>query len=70
MELFFQTWLPFIYLYGVGGILFLIGLIVIRKSGAINLKLKRHRYWYRVLIFGYLYFVAMHAFLTIAALYL
>jgi len=44
-----HTWIPLLYLYGVGGIFFLIGMIIIRKSGAINLKLKRHRYWYRVL---------------------
>ena len=69
MPSFFNSWLPFIYLYGVGGFFFLVGMIIIRKSGAINLGIKRHRYWYRVLIFGYFYFVAFHAFFTILALY-
>lgn len=64
-----HTWLPLIYLYGVGGIFFLIGMIIIKKSGAINLQRKRHRYWYRVLIFGYFYFVALHTFFTLIALY-
>ncbi|MBL1213432.1 MAG: hypothetical protein D8M61_08795 [Ignavibacteriae bacterium] len=69
MPSFFQTWLPFIYLYGVGGFAFLVGMILIRRSNAIDLTIKRHRYWYRVLIFGYFYFALMHAILIIAALY-
>ncbi|GBD90381.1 hypothetical protein BMS3Abin04_01098 [bacterium BMS3Abin04] len=64
-----HTWIPLLYLYGVGGIFFLIGMIIIRKSGAINLKLKRHRYWYRVLIFGYFYFLIFHTFFTLVGLY-
>lgn len=70
MDIFFQTWLPYIYLYGVGGLLFGIGLVVIRKSGALNLELKRHRYWYKVMVFGFFYFMILHAVLTLAALYL
>lgn len=69
MPSFFNTWLPFLYLYGVGGIFFLVGMVIIRKSGAINLEIKRHKYWYKVLIFGYFYFVAFHLFFTILALY-
>ncbi|MCF8259930.1 MAG: hypothetical protein K9J12_04095 [Melioribacteraceae bacterium] len=69
MPSFFNTWLPYIYLYGVGGIFFLMGMVIIRKSGAINMKKKTHRYWNKVLIFGFFYFVALHAFFTIAALY-
>ncbi len=38
MPSFFDTWLPFIYLYVVGGIFFLVGMIIVRKSGALNLK--------------------------------
>ena len=69
MPSFFDTWLPFIYLYGVGGFFFLMGMVIVRKSKAINMNKKRHRFWYRVLIFGFLYFMLMHALLTIAALY-
>jgi hypothetical protein len=66
---FFNSWLPFIYLYGVGGIFFFYGIYIIKRSGAIDLRIKRHRFWYRVMLLGYLYFVIMHATLTIAALY-
>ena len=69
MPSFFNTWLPYVYLYGVGGLFFLIGLIIIRKSGAIDLKKKHHRYWYKVIIGGFIYFAVLHAILIIAALY-
>ena len=69
MSEFLDNWLPFIYLYGVGGILFFTGLILIKRSKSINLQLKRHRFWYRTLIFGFLYFMFMHFILTIAGLY-
>ena len=69
MLTFFDTWLPYIYLYVVGGIFFLFGMWIIKRSGAIDLTKKRHRYWYRVMIFGYFYFVLMHFIWIIAALY-
>jgi len=64
-----HTWLPYLYLYGAGGILFFTGMIIIRKSGALNLTKKRHRQWRMILLFGFLYFMILHAFFTIAALY-
>jgi hypothetical protein len=66
---FFNSWLPFIYLYGFGGIFFLIGLVITLKSGAFDLKKKKHKYWFKVLIFGFFWFMAIHFFLIIAALY-
>lgn len=69
MSSFFNIWAPFFYLYGVGGSFFLLGMIIIKRSGAINLKIKRHRYWYKVLIFGFFYFVVFHIIFTILALY-
>jgi len=70
MPSFFNAWLPFIYLYGIGGIFFFTGIFIIRKSGAINLSKKSHRKWYRILLFGYFYFAALHFLVTAAALYL
>ena len=67
---FFDSWLPFIYLYGVGGIFFFFGLFIIKKSGAIDLTKKRHKFWMKVMVFGYFYFAALHFILIIAALYL
>jgi hypothetical protein len=69
MPSFFDSWMPFIYLYVVGGLFFFSGMYIIKISGAIDLTRKRHRFWYKVLFFGYFYFVLMHAILIIAALY-
>ena len=70
MPSFFNSWLPFIYLYGVGGIFFFTGMYLIKKSGAIDLTIKRHRFWYKVMFFGFFYFVLLHLILTLVALYL
>lgn len=70
MPSFTHTWLPFIYLYGLGGIFFISGMLLVKKAGAIDLTKKRHRYWYRVLIFGFFYFMILHAVWILAAMYL
>ncbi|GIK23017.1 MAG: hypothetical protein HND40_04870 [Ignavibacteriota bacterium] len=70
MPSFENTWLPFIYLYGVGGIFFVCGLVIIKKSKAVNFEKKRHRYWWRITLFGFFYYMAIHALLILAALYL
>jgi hypothetical protein len=67
---FSQVWLPFIYLYVVGGLFFGIAMFLIRKSNSVNMNLKRHRYWYKVLYFGFFYFAIMHLVLILTALYL
>ncbi|HPI37274.1 MAG TPA: hypothetical protein PK397_04940 [Ignavibacteriaceae bacterium] len=69
MSLIYNTWLPFIYLYGVGGIFFLTGIVVIRKSKSINLNNKRDRYWLKVMYFGFFYFMVIHAVWILIALY-
>jgi hypothetical protein len=69
MPSFFNTWLPFIYLYGVGGIFFFTGMYIIKKSGALNLKKKNHSRWFKILLGGFLFFILIHATLIIAALY-
>jgi hypothetical protein len=69
MPTFEQTWLPFMYLYGFGGIFFLSGMILIKKAGSVDLNKRKHKYWWNVLIFGFFYFVVLHAVLILAALY-
>jgi hypothetical protein len=67
---FFNSWLPFIYLYVIGGIFFFTGLRIITKSGSLDLKKKHHRFWLMILISGFFFFVIVHASLIVAALYL
>ncbi|MBK8945243.1 MAG: hypothetical protein IPM32_08220 [Ignavibacteriae bacterium] len=69
MITFADTWMPFIYLYVVGGLFFLSGMIIVKKAKAVNFEKKRHRYWWNISIFGYFYFMAIHAIFIIAALY-
>ncbi|RJP72381.1 MAG: hypothetical protein C4539_03675 [Ignavibacteriales bacterium] len=69
MPSFSHSWLPFIYLYAFGGLFFFTGIYIIRKSHALNMKRKSHRYWFKVLIFGFIYFMIIHTLLIIAALY-
>ena len=70
MPTFEQTWLPFIYLYGVGGLFFIAGMVTIKKANAVDFNRHRHRYWWNILIVGFIYYMALHAFLILAALYL
>lgn len=65
---FSHTWLPYIYLYGVGGLLFGSGLLITIKSGSLDLKRPGHKMWLAILIFGFIWFMVMHAVWNLAAL--
>jgi len=65
---FSHAWLPYIYLYAVGGALFTIGIIITIKSGSLDLKRAHHRVWLIILIFGLIWFMVMHALWNLAAL--
>lgn len=68
MELgFSRIWLPFIYLYGVGGLIFFAGLGIVLKSQALDLKLAVHRKWLKILIFGFFYYMFLHWIFTFFA---
>ena len=56
-----RTWLPYIYLYGAGGILFLIGIFIILRNNAINLKFHKHRKWMFILFGGFVWYALIHA---------
>jgi len=65
---FSHAWLPYIYLYGVGGLLFGSGLIITLKSGSLDLKRQGHKAWLVILVFGFIWFMVMHALWNLAAL--
>ena len=65
---FYHTWLPFLYLYGVGGIAFLIGMFLIVKTKALIYKKSHHKKWLVVLVFGFIYYASIHGFFIIMAL--
>ena len=58
---FANTWLPFIYLYGVGGIAFVVGMLLILRTKALEVSFERHKKWLWVLIYGFLFYVGLHA---------
>ena len=68
MEYFSHSWLPFLYLYGLGGLFFAAGIIITIKSGSLNLKNIYHWRWFWILIFGLFWYMSLHASLPLAAL--
>jgi len=52
----------FLYFYGVGGIIFLTGLIYCARAGIVGLRQARARRNLALLVGGYFYFVLIHAF--------
>ena len=65
---FSRTWIPYIYLYGVGGGIFLIGMFIILRSRSRQLVRVRHKEWYKILIFGFFYYMGIHGLFTFAAI--
>ena len=65
---FYHTWLPFIYLYGVGGIAFLIGMYLITNTRALSSDKIHHKKWLFVLIFGFIYYASIHGTFILMAL--
>ena len=57
-------WTPFFYQYLLGGLVFGIGLWLIRASGACDFHRPGDRKWFWVLIFGYAWYAAMHGILV------
>jgi hypothetical protein len=52
--------LSFVYLYAVGGVLFLGSLLLLVRRGALNLKSSEGRGWVTVLVLGYGAYMAFH----------
>ena len=55
-----RIWLPYLYLYIVGGGIFCIGMFIILKSKSLNIDRLRHKKWFYILIFGLLYYMGIH----------
>ena len=63
-----RIWLPFLYLYGVGGLIFIIGMYIISKSQSIKVERVRHKKWFYILLFGFIYYVSIHSFFILLAI--
>lgn len=58
---FARTWLPFLYLYGVGGIAFVLGMVLILRTEALRTTFDRHKKWVYILLYGFLFYAGIHA---------
>ena len=68
MELdFARTWLPYLYLYGAGGFIFLLGMVIIFRAKSIKLFKTKHKKWFIVLAFGFFWYLAIHGFTSLFA---
>ena len=66
---FCHSWLPFIYQYGLGGVIFIVGIIFTLKSGSFTPKTNpKHKKWLSILILGYVWYLVMHGAWILAAL--
>jgi len=63
-----RTWLPFIYLYGVGGFAFIVGLFLILKTKALRLSYSTHKKWLWILLYGFLFYAGIHALFILIAI--
>ncbi len=57
-------WTPYLYQYAMGGLVFGVGLWVIRASKACDFSRSGDRGWFLVLVFGYLWYAGLHALFT------
>ena len=55
-----SIWAPLIYQYTVGGLLFVVGLIVVIRSRACDLNRRVDRFWFAVLLIGMGLYLAVH----------
>jgi|AP45_3_1055517.scaffolds.fasta_scaffold165915_2 hypothetical protein len=62
-----RVWLPFIYLYGVGGLFFFGSLWLVVRAGAFRKERTGDRVWLKVLLFGFFWYAAIHGGITIFA---
>lgn len=65
---FARVWLPYLYLYGVGGLFFSVTLALVLRSGACRPARAVDRRWRRYLVLGLLWTAGLHGAVTLAAL--
>ncbi len=64
-----EYWWPFLYQYGMGAVVFLIGIYLILTRKSCVLSRKQDRFWFGVLIVGFLWYAGIHLTWYLAAIY-
>ena len=65
-----DPWTSYLYQYGFGALTFIIGIILIRKSGSCILGRGHDTLWFKWIIVGFFIFAILHAGWILLALYL
>lgn len=65
-----EYWWPYVYQYGVGGAIFLIGLWLILGYKSCVLSRRQDRFWFGVLMFGFLWYAGIHLLWYLAAIHI
>jgi hypothetical protein len=65
-----SIWLPLIYQYAVGGAVFVAGLVISFRAGAIDLRLRSDRFWLGATIGGLVVLFGVHLGWLLAAMFL
>jgi hypothetical protein len=65
-----DPWTSYLYQYGMGLMVFLVGLALILRTGACQLGRGRDGFWFKVLLGGFVFFAALHALWILAALHI
>lgn len=55
-----NPWTSYFYLYGFGVLYTGSGVVLALKSGACNLSRPHDRFWFKMIILGFLYFATLH----------
>jgi hypothetical protein len=64
-----EYWWPYLYQYGVGLVIFLTGLALILGYRSCVLSRRQDRFWFAVLIFGFIWYAGIHFLWYLAAIY-
>ena len=65
-----SVWKPFIYHFGVGALVMGLGLTLLIRAKAVELKLAVERKWFIALIAGYVWLFILYLVWMLAALYI
>lgn len=61
--------IPVIYQYGVGGIVFVVGLVLVTRTRTLDLRTARGKRWLATLIGGFMFYLCLHLFFQFVAPY-
>ena len=64
-----NPWASYFYMYGLGLVCFVLGMFVILKQGALNIRRGNERFWFYILLGGFLFFSTLHGIWIILAIH-